>query len=197
MKIQVCNAPQNVAFDMLIIKTTMLLLSFGVLIVMATNHSKWMKKQIRAWGPVLYLSATGDAEPRPPEGDFSDVQNLVGGGGKEGERRGDVGWTAGGRMSNESETSGERRKRIARPPLRTRRKGRGREGRTAGAESSLHNKRQLNEGAASRARARIGGSGMTRTMDPEEKGERVDNEQNRGEWMEEGRRKARARADGP
>ena len=49
-------------------------------------------------------------------------------GGKEGgERRGDVGWTAGGgRMSNESETSGERRKRIARPPLRTRRKGNGR-----------------------------------------------------------------------
>ena len=40
-------------------------------------------------------------------------------------RKGDVGWTAGGRMSNESETSGERRKRIARPPLRrTKRKGR-------------------------------------------------------------------------
>ena len=34
---------------------------------------------------------------------------------------------------------------------------------------------------------------MTRTTDPEEKGERVDDEQNRGEWMEEGRRKARTR----
>ena len=68
--------------------------------------------------------------PRPPEGDFSDVQNLVGGGEK-GRRAGSgegmwPGWTAGGRMSNESETSGERRKRIARPPLRTRRKGKGR-----------------------------------------------------------------------
>ena len=30
--------------------------------------------------------ATGGAEPRPPEGDFSDVQNLVGGGGREGGR---------------------------------------------------------------------------------------------------------------
>ena len=57
MKIQVCNAPQNVELFMLIIKTSMLLLNFGVLIEMATNYSKWMKRQIRAWGPVLYLSA--------------------------------------------------------------------------------------------------------------------------------------------
>ena len=47
---------------MLIIKTTMLLLSFGVLIEMATNYSKWMKRQIRAWGPVLYFSADGHAD---------------------------------------------------------------------------------------------------------------------------------------
>ena len=58
-------------------------------------------------------------------------------------------------MSNESETSGERRKRIARPPLtEDEEEGEGKGGRRAGAESSLHNKRQLNEGAASRARPR-------------------------------------------
>ena len=51
--------------------------------------------------------------------------------------RGDVGWTAGGRMSNESETSGERRKRMARPPPRRRRAVQGERGRAGGSREQF------------------------------------------------------------